>query len=72
MLCPTDRLDLIRSLGCKTEEHYQGTCITEGLRALNQGVSTRSLTVNMKKVVSYIQDSGLRLLLSNKEGSFVV
>ncbi|KAH7975522.1 hypothetical protein HPB52_002618 [Rhipicephalus sanguineus] len=67
----TELLSLVRTAAGKAKTDEVDRCIREGVDCLPQRVK-KGNTVKLRSAVAFLRDAGLKLLLSEKEGGFVV
>ncbi|XP_042144719.1 uncharacterized protein LOC121834881, partial [Ixodes scapularis] len=69
---PPEMLGLVRQVSQKTNQESRERCVLECAEGLLKGVGRKVRRMNLGAVVSFFNDSRLKLLVSDKEGGFVV
>ncbi|KAH8022438.1 hypothetical protein HPB51_024537 [Rhipicephalus microplus] len=67
-----DKVALARSVSNKVKEEDKSRCITECVELLPRSEGRKKRVVSLDPAIDFFTTNGLRVLLSDKEGSFVV
>ncbi|KAH7931542.1 hypothetical protein HPB51_029816 [Rhipicephalus microplus] len=67
-----DKVALARSVSNKVKEEDKSRCITECVELLPRSEGRKKRIVSLDPAIDFFTNNGLRVLLSDKEGSFVV